>query len=142
MGSVCATTRGMRRMPKDISPEHKAMLATVAANVQRLRLARGWTQVEAARRCGLSKVTFQCVEVGETCFTSTTLSAICSGFEVGALALFEAAPAFERRRAGRPRKAIAHSEAGSSKSYRVNADQVSRVAESSENEADRHSGRS
>lgn len=97
----------MRRLPKDITPEHKAMLETVAANVQRLRELRGWTQVEAARRCGLSKVTYQYVEAGETCFTSTSLSGLCDGFGVEVRELFVPAAAPVKRSVGRPKKALA-----------------------------------
>lgn len=87
----------MRRLLKDITPAHKALLEVVAANVQRLRGARGWAQVEAARRCGLSKVTFQYIEAAETCFTSTSLSGLCDGFGVEVRELFAPASASAAR---------------------------------------------
>lgn len=92
----------MRRAFKAGTPEHKALVERIAANVRRLRERRGWTQAQAATHCELSTFTFQCVEAGETSMSTATLSALCVGFGVEITELFHAAEAIVPRPPGRP----------------------------------------
>ncbi len=93
----------MRRPSVSPSKSHREMLGRLAANVRALREARSWTQAEAAWACKLAGFTYQCVEAGEKGMTTATLAALCDGFEVDALALFQAAEAPAARPRGRPR---------------------------------------
>lgn len=54
----------------------------VARNVHRMRLERGYSQGELARRAGLSKQTMSGIEAGEANPTVLTLSAIADGLGV------------------------------------------------------------
>ena len=101
---VCGTTaRAMRRQFSPSSPRHAALLGRVAANARRLREACGWSQARAAEACDLSLYTYQCIEAGETSFTSTTLALLCDGFAVDAQDFFIPADPPLKRRRGRPR---------------------------------------
>lgn len=100
----------MNRRPTDRvqlqkTPGYEEIVERVAANVRRLREARGWTQEDAAHRCaGLHVTLYRTVEGGRTNITATTLARLCAGFEVDVKELFEPAPPLVRRKRGRPPK--------------------------------------
>ncbi|MBZ4423394.1 helix-turn-helix domain-containing protein [Myxococcus sp. RHST-1-4] len=54
----------------------------MAAAVRRLREQKGWTQEEAAHRCGMTVRVFQRMEGEEVNVTFTSLARLCEGFEV------------------------------------------------------------
>lgn len=54
----------------------------VARNVRRMRLERGYSQGELARRAGLAKQTLSSIEAGEANPTVLTLSAVADGLGV------------------------------------------------------------
>jgi len=54
----------------------------LAANVCRLRAAKGWTQEEAAHQCGTPLRLLQGVQAGTDNVTLVTLSRLVEGFEV------------------------------------------------------------
>lgn len=58
--------------------------ARLAEAVLRLRNEKGWTQEEAAHRCGMTTRVLQRVESSEVNLTLTTLARLCEGFEVDA----------------------------------------------------------
>lgn len=83
---------------------YQELLTRLAANVRGLRTAGGWTQEEAAHRCGMTTAFFQSIEGEGTNPTGTTLARLADGLgaDVGAL-LIPAAP-LPPRRPGRPPK--------------------------------------
>lgn len=84
-------------------PTHRLILDTVAANVRRLRAARGWTQGECAPRCGgMSVYQLHLVEAANANFTASVLAQLCDGFGVAPTELFLPAPPAAKRRVGRP----------------------------------------
>lgn len=88
-------------------PTHATILATVAANVRRLRALRGWSQTVCAPLCGgMSVYQLHLVEAGNSNFTASTLAQLCDGFSVPASELFVPAAPIAKRRRGRPRKTI------------------------------------
>lgn len=100
----------MQRLPSNRDalyelPEYVGLLGRVAANVRRLREARGWTQDEAADRCvKMGTLVYAGVERAEGNFTALTLARLAIGFEVDAQTLLEPAPAPPPRAPGRPKK--------------------------------------
>ncbi|QRK05217.1 helix-turn-helix transcriptional regulator [Archangium violaceum] len=71
------------------SAAYRDLQARLAAAVRRLREEKGWTQEEAAHRCGMTTRLLQCVEGEDVNTTFTTLARICEGFEVDVTQLFE-----------------------------------------------------
>ncbi|MBX3271970.1 MAG: helix-turn-helix transcriptional regulator [Sandaracinaceae bacterium] len=61
---------------------YRTIVVRIGMNVHELRLARGWTQEEAAHRCEMSTRLFQLVEAGESNLTLTTLARLCDGLDV------------------------------------------------------------
>ncbi|MFO0627847.1 MAG: helix-turn-helix transcriptional regulator [Polyangiales bacterium] len=87
-------------------PEYTELLGRVAANVRRLREARGWAQDEAADRClKMGTLVYASVERAEDNFTALTLARLTVGLGVDVRDLFMPAAAPQPRRPGRPRKA-------------------------------------
>lgn len=84
---------------------YRAVVERVAANVRRLREARGWTQEEAAHRCAeLDATLYRVIEAARTNITAATVSRLCEGFEVDVVELFVPAAPLAKRRRGRPPK--------------------------------------
>lgn len=86
-------------------PAYRSALTRVATNLRRLRLARGWTQEEAARRCGdMAAQYLQLIEREGVNVTVSTLSRLAQGFGVDIADLLAASEPLPPRVAGRPRK--------------------------------------
>jgi transcriptional regulator with XRE-family HTH domain len=95
--------RKATRTPQYESAAYETWVERVAANVRRLREARGWTQEEAADMCELSRRHYQSVEAGTLNITVTTLARLTAGFDVDPIELVTAAAALRRVRPGRPK---------------------------------------
>jgi ribosome-binding protein aMBF1 (putative translation factor) len=63
--------------------------ARLAEAVRHLRSEKGWTQEEAAHRCGMTTRVLQRVESSEVNLTLTTLARLCEGLEVDAAQLLK-----------------------------------------------------
>lgn len=88
-----------------MDPAYRSALTRVATNLRRLRLARGWTQEEAARRCGdMAAQYLQLIEREGVNVTVSTLSRLAQGFGVDIADLLAASEPLPPRVAGRPRK--------------------------------------
>lgn len=100
----------MQRLPSNRDafyelPEYVELLGCIAANVRRLREAKGWTQDEAAHQClKMSELVYASIERAEANFTAVTLARLAIGFGVDVRALLDPAPAPPPRKPGRPRK--------------------------------------
>ena len=80
-------------------------LARVAANVRRLREARGWTQEEAAFQCDdMASPLLRRVELAATNVTALTLTRLATGFGVDVAELLAPVDAPAPRKVGRPKK--------------------------------------
>ena len=80
-------------------------LARIAANVRRLREAKGWTQEEAAFQCDdMASPLLRRVELAATNVTALTLSRLAQGFGVDVAELLAPVEEPPPRKAGRPRK--------------------------------------
>lgn len=89
------------------TPGYQSVVERVAANVRRLREARGWTQEEAAHQCaGLHATLYRTVEAGRTNVTASTIARLCDGFGVDVMELFLPAPPLEKRKRGRPPRKV------------------------------------
>ena len=87
------------------SPTYRVVLARIAANLRRLREARGWTQEECAGRCGeIAPALLRRIEAGGTNVTALTLARLCDGLEVDGEEFLRPALPLPKRRPGRPRK--------------------------------------
>ncbi|HTS17463.1 MAG TPA: helix-turn-helix transcriptional regulator [Verrucomicrobiae bacterium] len=60
----------------------KGATATLARNIRRLRLERGWSQEDCAEYCGLHRTYIGAVERGERNITISTLERIAAAFKV------------------------------------------------------------
>lgn len=86
-------------------PTYRVVVERVASNVRRLRRERGWTQEEAAHRCGdLDLTLLRMVESARTNITAVTVARICDGFGVDVSELYAPAPPLPKPTKGRPRK--------------------------------------
>lgn len=85
------------------SPTQAVITGRVAANVRRLREARGWTQEECAAHCGgMATYLLQLVEAGASNITANTLARLCDGLAVDVLELLAHASPLPKRGKGRP----------------------------------------
>lgn len=100
-----------RRTPQYSGKTYQNLLARLAANVRRLRSAHGWTQEEAAYRCGMTTAFFQSVEGEATNPTGTTLARLADGLATDVSELLHNAEPLPPRRPGRPAKTIAQDDA-------------------------------
>ncbi|WP_395842426.1 helix-turn-helix domain-containing protein [Cystobacter fuscus] len=71
------------------SAAYRELQARLAAAVRHLREEKGWTQEEAAHRCGMTTRLLQRVEGEDVNLTFTTLARICEGLEVDVVELFQ-----------------------------------------------------
>ncbi|MFI5298792.1 MAG: helix-turn-helix domain-containing protein [Polyangiales bacterium] len=81
--------------------QEQAILRSIAANVRRLREARGLSQAELAERAGVDFRAVQRVETAEVNSRVTVLVALAVALDATMLDLLEPAPLTPRRR-GRP----------------------------------------
>jgi transcriptional regulator with XRE-family HTH domain len=77
-----------KRAPQYESATYKKLVAALAANTERLRQARNWTQEDAAHECAMALQIYQRIETGRTNPTLTTLARLCEGFGVEVTTLF------------------------------------------------------
>jgi transcriptional regulator with XRE-family HTH domain len=88
-------------------PTHTKILATVAANVRRLREERGLSQVDCATLCGgMSTYQLHLVETAQANFTASVLAQLCDGLGVEVADLFVPAAPMAKRKRGRPPKKV------------------------------------
>ncbi|MDB4929970.1 MAG: transcriptional regulator [Myxococcaceae bacterium] len=98
----------MRRKPTTRDPlyrsrEYLDLVGRVATNLRQLRQLRGWTQEDAATRCGqLSVYVLRQIESAQTNVTAVTLARLSAGFGVDVAAFLVPAPTPTRRAPGRP----------------------------------------
>ena len=85
-----------------ISSATGAVLRYIGANVRRLRIARGWTQIELAKATGLKERYVQVLETGTANPTVKVLIDVADALGVAPAELFVEAKA-EPRRPGNPR---------------------------------------
>lgn len=86
-------------------PEYRDILHRLAANLRRLREAKGWTQEEAAQAClELPVPVYASVERAETNVTAVTLARLAAGYGADVLELLAPACAPADRKPGRPKK--------------------------------------
>lgn len=77
-----------RRLPKEgrapqyANPTFVALRGFIAENLRRIRTARGWTQEEAADRCGMVFQTYQPIEAGKVNVTLVTIARLADGLQV------------------------------------------------------------
>ena len=71
------------------SLSYRRVQRRVALALRRLRTERGWTQEEAAHRCGMSTRLYQYAETGDANLTFTTIARLCDGLDVDVSKLFE-----------------------------------------------------
>lgn len=91
---------------------YQSLVDRVAANVRRLRAARGWTQEEAAHRCELHATLYRMVEGARTNLTASTVVRLCNGFEADAVELFLPTAPAAKRKVGRRTVGTAAAEEG------------------------------
>ena len=84
-----AKPRRAERVGQYESATYRRVQRRVALAVRRVRADRGWTQEEAAHRCGMSTRLFQNAEAGDANLTFTTIARLCDGLDVDVSALFE-----------------------------------------------------
>jgi transcriptional regulator with XRE-family HTH domain len=82
-------TRRPERAEQYKTPAYRDLQARLAAAVRRLREEKGWTQEEAAHRCGMTTRLFQRVEGEDVNLTFTSLARLCEGLEVDVVQLFK-----------------------------------------------------
>ncbi len=103
-----AVAHQRRRKPARLAqyetPAYREWVERAAANVRRLRAARGWSQEQAAEACELSPRHYQAVEAGALNLTVTTLARLTAGFGVDPIELLLSAPPLRQRGPGRPKR--------------------------------------
>jgi len=82
-------TRRPERADQYESPAYRELQARLAVAVRCLREEKGWTQEEAAHRCGMTTRLFQRVEGEDVNLTFTSLARLCEGFGVDVTQLFQ-----------------------------------------------------
>ncbi|WP_223760815.1 helix-turn-helix transcriptional regulator [Myxococcus sp. RHSTA-1-4] len=82
MGPRAERRRRPERAEQYESDAYRELQRRLAAAVRRLREQKGWTQEEAAHRCGMTVRVFQRMEGEEVNVTFTSLARLCEGFEV------------------------------------------------------------
>ncbi|WP_084737932.1 helix-turn-helix domain-containing protein [Cystobacter ferrugineus] len=82
-------TRRPERAEQYESAAYRELQARLATAVRRLREERGWTQEEAAHRCGMTTRLFQRVEGADVNLTFTSLARLCEGFGVDVVQLLK-----------------------------------------------------
>ena len=96
--------RNPARAPLYQTKKYKDLVGRLAANVRRLREARGWTQeVAAGKARGMETVHYRAVETQRANFTAVTVARLCEAFGVDVLELFAPAEPPAKRGRGRPR---------------------------------------
>ena len=84
---------------------YREVLERLAANVQRLRAARGWTQEECSARCGDLDITLlRSIEAARANVTAATVARLCEGLGADVAEFYDPRTAFVRRGPGRPRR--------------------------------------
>ena len=85
--------RPRQRRPERVeqyeSSAYRDLQARLAASVRRLREEKGWTQEEAAHRCGMTTRLLQRMEGEDVNLTFTTLARLCEGLEVDVVQLLK-----------------------------------------------------
>lgn len=82
MGPRAERKRRPERAEQYESDAYRELQRRLAAAVRRLREEKGWTQEEAAHRCGMTTRLYQRVEGEEVNLTFTSLARLCEGFGV------------------------------------------------------------
>ena len=82
-------TRRPERAEQYESAAYRELQARLAAAVRHLREERGWTQEEAAHRCGMTTRLLQRMEGAGANVTFTSLARLCEGFEVDVEQFFQ-----------------------------------------------------
>jgi transcriptional regulator with XRE-family HTH domain len=85
------------------SRTYRLLLGSLAANVRALRKMNGWTQEDAAEKCGMAVPVYQRIEAAGVNLTFTTLARLCNGFQVEAQRLVRLRKAPTRQPPGRPK---------------------------------------
>ncbi len=100
-----------RRAPSSRT-DHASTLALldlqgrVGSALRRLRDARGWTQEEAADRCGMHTFGYRVFENAQSNLTLASLARLACGLGVDAVELLQPAPAPASRPRGRPARPV------------------------------------
>ena len=94
--------RRQERSKQYRSPSYREWVRRIAANVQWLRDARGWTQEQAAEACGMDVRHLQSVEAADVNLTLTTLARLSDGFRIDPVQLVAPAEQPRKRSPGRP----------------------------------------
>ncbi len=89
MGPRAERKRRPERAEQYETDAYRELQQRLAAAVRRLREEKGWTQEEAAHRCGMTTRLYQRVEGEEANLTFTSLARVCEGFEVDVSRLFK-----------------------------------------------------
>jgi len=82
MGPRAERKRRPERAEQYESDAYRELQRRLATAVRRLREEKGWTQEEAAHRCGMTTRLYQRVEGEEVNLTFTSLARLCQGFAV------------------------------------------------------------
>lgn len=87
------------------STAYREVLERLAANVQRVRAARGWTQEECCAQCGDLDITLlRAIEAARANVTAATVARLCEGLGVDVSEFYDSKTVFVRRGPGRPRR--------------------------------------
>jgi len=89
MGPRAERKRRPERAEQYESDAYRELQRRLATAVRSLREQKGWTQEEAAHRCGMTTRLYQRVEGEEVNLTFTSLARLCDGFEVDVVRLLK-----------------------------------------------------